>query len=264
MSVAERCKAAVLARISERAQVPVKYWFSRLSGTLEPEMRLLPLLVSSGDRVIDVGGNYGAYAYRLDRLGARVDVFEPNPTCTRVLDRWAATRPRVRIHGVALSATAGAATLAVPTGSDGVVHSAAGSIEPRDLGRAQCSTVAMRTLDSFGLYDAVLIKIDVEGHEASVIEGATASIAASAPALIVEIEQRHSPVPIETRFDRIASLGYRGYFLRDGSLRPLAEFIPARHQSIEAATRTRAAYHNNFLFLADRHIAAGRYATLLR
>jgi FkbM family methyltransferase len=227
-------------------------------------MRLLPLLVSAGERAIDVGGNYGAYAYRLDRLGARVDVFEPNPTCVRVLDRWASSRPEVRIHPVALSAAAGRATLAVPTGGDGVVHSAAGSIEPRTFDHAQRATVETRTLDSFGLRDAALIKIDVEGHEASVIAGAAATLAASSPALLVEIEQRHSPVPIATSFDRLAALGYRGYFLRDGSLVPLVDFSAERHQSLEASQRTGARYHNNFLFLAERHIAAGRYAPLLR
>ena len=227
-------------------------------------MRLLPLLVKAGDRVIDVGGNYGAYAFRLERLGARVEVFEPNPVCARALDRWAAARPRVRIHPVALSATAGEAILAVPTGADGVVHLAAGSIEPCVLDHARREPVETRTLDSFGLGDATLIKIDVEGHELSVIAGATATIAASAPALIVEIEQRHSPVPIANRFDRIAALGYSGYFLCDGTLRPLGDFAPAHHQSVEASARTGTAYHNNFLFLADRHIATGRYAALLR
>jgi FkbM family methyltransferase len=264
MTMGERVKAAVFARIADEVQVPVKYWFSRVSRTLEPEMRLLPLLVRAGDRVIDVGGNYGAYAFRLDRLRTRVEVFEPNPTCVRALDHWAATRPRVRIHPFALSATAGQATLAVPTGGDGVVHAAAGSIEPRAVAGARCEAVETRTLDSFGFRDATLVKIDVEGHELSVITGAVETLAASSPALIVEIEQRHSPLPIETSFDRIAALGYSGYFLREGSLAPLREFARDRHQSVEASARTGAPYHNNFLFLGDRHIAAGRYAALLR
>ncbi|MEG8026090.1 FkbM family methyltransferase [Sphingomonas aurantiaca] len=72
-------------------------------------MSLLPALVSRGDRVIDVGGNRGTYAYRLHALGARVEVFEPNPVCLRVLRDWASHQAAVNVHAVALSASSGTA-----------------------------------------------------------------------------------------------------------------------------------------------------------
>ncbi len=257
-----RIKAAARDAIPAAWRVPAKYWHARITGTLEPEMALLVALVGRGERAIDVGGNFGAYAYALARLDARVEVFEPNPICLRALRAWAADRKRVAIHPFALSAIAGSAALAIPMEADGTEHDAAGSIEPGLGEHARLETVAVRTLDSFGFEDAALIKIDVEGHEAAVIEGALTTIAASSPALLVEIEQRHRVSPIGATFDRFAALGYRGYFLRDGVLLDLARFAVSRDQAATALGS--AAYVNNFLFLAEARVRAGDYRAMVR
>lgn len=77
-----------------RAQVPIKYWYDRVKGHTELEMALLPELVSSNSHVADIGANRGCYAYSLDKLGATVEVFEPNLDCLSVLRRWAETKKR--------------------------------------------------------------------------------------------------------------------------------------------------------------------------
>jgi len=47
----------------------------------------------------------------------------------------------------------------------------------------------------------------------------------------VEIEQRHSPVPVQETIDYIRSQGYDGYFLdASGSRRPLGQFDVSRDQ----------------------------------
>lgn len=246
------------------AQVPVKYLYGRLRHDLEPEMALLPKLVARGDRVIDVGGNRGTYAYRLRQLGARVEVFEPNPVCLRVLAPWAARQEAVTVHAVALSAGEGEAELAIPVDANGVEHDASASIEHGHDTDVRLQTVPIRTLDSFGVRDAVLIKIDVEGHEQSVVAGAQATIAASMPALLIEIEQRHLDHPIAQAFAQVECLGYRGFFLVDGTLRPLADFDPAKHQAIADFEGKQRGYYNNFLFLAERALASGAYRDLTR
>lgn len=254
-----RIKASVRDTIPAAWRVPAKYWHARWTGTLEPEMALLAALVGRGDRAIDVGGNFGAYAYALSRLGARVEVFEPNPVCLRALEAWGMSQARVAIHPFALSAAEGSAALTIPVEADGTEHDAAGSIEPGFAGSARLERVAMRPLDSFGFRNATMIKIDVEGHEGAVIEGALATIAASSPALLVEIEQRHRASPIAATFDRLAGLGYRGYFLRGGVLVGLAAFDVARDQVRVGGV----AYINNFLFLADTRVGRGEYRAML-
>lgn len=244
-------------------QVPAKYWYGKLSGALEAEMGLLGALVSPHDRVIDVGGNRGVYAYRLWRLGARVEVFEPNPVCLGVLKAWAEGKASVSVHPTALSSGAGEASLHIPVDAAGTEHDASASLENAGFAQSRDERVSLRTLDSFGFEGVSLIKIDVEGHEHSVLEGAAATIAYSKPALLVEIEQRHISRPIGEVFEKIRGFGYRGFFIEDGRLTPLERFDSSRHQALSNFGRSKAAYINNFLFLHRDRLAAGAYGALV-
>lgn len=244
-------------------QVPVKYWYHRLRGTLEPEMDLLEKLIRRGSRAIDVGGNRGVYAYRLWKLGALVEVFEPNPTCVRVLEAWASGKSRLKIHSVALSDGRRVGRLHIPIDEFGIEHDASASIEHAGFARQREQLVNLQTLDSYCFSDVDLIKIDVEGHEYSVIAGTAATIAASKPALLVEIEQRHSTRPIGEVFRKILDLGYRGYF-RDNVLLPLDDFDVTRDQIQGNLGRRGKRYINNFLFLHEHRLARREYEALVR
>ena len=255
-------KSALRDALPERHQVPVKYWYGAMRRELEPEMALLPALVRRGAHVADVGANRGAYSYALHRLGARAELFEPNPACAAILAHWARDLSSVTVHPVGLSDTSGPATLHVPVDAAGIAHDASASVEPVVGDRTHDLTIETRTLDSFGFIDLSFVKIDVEGHESRLLDGAVETIRASAPALLIEIEQRHHPCqPIATIFDQLAALGYEAHFLRDGRLRPLNEFDLARDQSATAFA-SGGPYINNFLFLAAARIAAGDYAAL--
>jgi FkbM family methyltransferase len=178
-----------------------------------------------------------------------VEVFEPNPICFRVLETWAAGKPGVRLHSVALSNQSGSANLHIPIDGSGVEHDASASIEQTGFTTARDQLVSLQTLDSYQFDNVTLIKIDVEGHEYSVIEGAVGTIASSRPALLIEIEQRHSARPIDEIFQKIIGLGYQGFFLENGKLRTLEKFDPLRHQSMENFGSGKDSYINNFLFL---------------
>ena len=247
-----------------RYQVPAKYWYGSLRGGLEEEMRFLPSLVAQGDRVIDIGGNRGVYAYQLWRLGARVEVFEPNPTCFAVLESWATGKPSVHLHSVALSSCSGSASLHIPVDEAGVEHDASASIEQSGFTKARDQLVSLQTLDSYQFDNVALIKIDVEGHEYSVIEGAVGTIASSRPALLVEIEQRHSARPIDEVFQKITGLGYEGFFLENHQLKASRDFDLHSHQAMENFGGQTGSYINNFLFLHRDRLANGTYVELLR
>lgn len=255
-------KPLVRDLLPTRHQVPVKYCYNWLRGTLEEEMKILPSLVQKRGLVIDVGGNRGVYAYRCWRLGARIEVFEPNPICARVLAAWAADKPAVNVHSVALSNCSGSANLHIPIDESGVEHDASASIEHDGFAHARDQQVDLQTLDSFAFNGVGLIKIDVEGHEYKVIEGAVETLASSMPALLVEIEQRHSSRPISDVFDKILRLGYQGFFMGSNGMTAISDFDAARDQSMEKFGGAKSRYINNFIFLHQRRLAEGEYGLL--
>lgn len=252
-------KGLVRDRLPARWQVPAKHLFLKAAGGLEAELALLPQLIRPGERALDIGANYGTYALTLARLGARVDLFEPNPAIAAVLAAWARGRSGVAVHALALSDREGTAELVIPA-DGGVEHDSSAALAGGAVAQGRRVAVPLAPLDSMGITDAALIKIDVEGHEDAVLRGAAATIAASSPALIVEIEQRHIARPISEAFAEVQAMGYRGWFLCSGALLPLEAFDAGQHQQFGAAGRP---YCNNFIFLAESRIVKGEYAGLL-
>ncbi len=249
-----RLKAILRDSLPLSTQVPIKYWMNRCAGALEAEMSLLPYLFGRGERVVDVGGNRGVYAYRMWRLGATVEVFEPNPACSRVLEAWARRRPGVTIHPVGLSDHEGATVLRVPVDAAGVEHDASASMEPHPFALVRERKVRLRRLDGFGWGDVRFVKIDVEGHEFDVLRGAAAMLAGPKPALLVEIEQRHLQRPISGVFRFLCDAGYKGWFLDGRVLRCIDAFDPTHDQDEAALGDKRRRYINNFLFLAPERM----------
>jgi len=246
----------------ERYQVPVKFYYNRIQSRLEPELDILRYLVSENDLTVDVGGNRGIYAYKLWQLGAKVEVFEPNPECSRVLEVWAESKPRVNIHSAALSRQVGSAVLHIPIDGAGVEHSASASIEDTGFSYVRDQEVALNTLDNYEFENVSFIKIDVEGHELSVIEGAYQTLTSSKPALLVEIEQRHINRPIHGIFEKITSFGFQGFWGGMSGLAPLDKFDVDKHQSMQNFESEQGAYINNFLFLHSDKLDAGKYENL--
>jgi hypothetical protein len=75
----------------------------------------------------------------------------------------------------------------------------------------------LRPLDSFGFRNLSFIKIDVEGFEDEVLEGARLTIARNRPVILIEIQGGHSletaPPEIRAKIDgtraRLTGMGYK-------------------------------------------------------
>jgi FkbM family methyltransferase len=256
-------KSILRDAIPSRLQVPLKYFYNYARGWLEPEMDLLPKLVSAGDRVIDIGGNRGVYAYALAALGTRLAVFEPNPQCLSVLNSWAAGKDTVDVYGFALSSEAGQRDLYIPVDAAGHEHDASATLGFPAIDTARSVAVNVSTLDSFNFQDVKFIKIDVEGHELDVLAGASLTISTSLPVLLIEIEQRHNILPINKIFSYVDQLGYCGYYLDGGSLKGIDSFDAARDQQYPFAGTVPKRYVNNFLFVPAEHARFSAYAARL-
>ena len=85
----------------------------------------------------------------------------------------------------------------------------------KELGYAS-HTVKIRTLDSFSL-KPIAIKIDVEGYELEVIEGALETIKAHKPLLMIEMNNQEEFLPL------LDSLGY-GFYRYDPKTKTLIQF----------------------------------------
>jgi FkbM family methyltransferase len=214
------------------------------SADAEPELHVLRPLVTSPGTSVDIGASEGVYSHVLAGLSRRVHAFEPNPDLYRRL--LAAVPDNVTVHNAALSDRSGVATLRLPLDSGLATIETANLLDPAETGPISTMEVETRTLDSFGLADVRLIKIDVEGHEAAVIRGASQTIAAHRPVLLVEIEERHKPGGLGDVQQLPAEQGYHAWFLYSGRLRPIADFVAAQHQDL---ARTDQPYIHNFMFL---------------
>ncbi len=227
-------------------------------------LEVVDRLVRPGDVAVDVGANFGLFAYRLARLvgpSGEVHAFEPHPGQHENLMKIERTRPNVRFHAVALSARPGTAEMAVPR-VDGRPDLALATLEPLPARTAQTDRIEVRvdTLDRM-LADrqrpVAFVKCDVEGHERAVLQGAAELIEKDAPTLLVEIEQRHQHDDIEKTFRLLDEIGYDGYAVRREGLTPVSEFDLERDQIRFVRADPDAAampsdYVNDFLFVSRR------------
>lgn len=130
-----------------------------------------------GGVVIDVGAYTGLYAILAARYGSQVLALEPNPAAyERLLENVAANGVSVDCRQAAASNRTGTARFVC---RPGLALTSAGRI-------AAGTGVPTLRLDELALEDVRAIKIDTEGHEQQVIEGAAATIARCRPLLITE------------------------------------------------------------------------------
>lgn len=211
----------------------------------EPELRLISSLVKPWQTSVDVGANFGLYSFLCARYSRSVIAYEPNPELAAFLFR--AMPENVMVRTVGVSTGPGYATLSLPE-IDGVEMASRGSIEPDPIGGHRTFRVETVCLDDEGIEKVGFIKIDVEGHEEKVLEGAEKLLARDRPNLLIEIEQRHHREDISRVFQRIIELNYDGWFLAEGKRRPLEDFSVERDQTAYLSNLSSPSYIHNFIF----------------
>jgi len=137
------------------------------------------------DLVVDVGANLG-YMTLLGAIasgrGGRVLAFEPNARVGKWLRENVARAEQhyemaaIELYGNALGASAGNAVLVLPRASDandGLAYIAETTANAATESE-RCQRVHVETLDDvIGYKQAGVMKLDVEGHEEKVLEGAS-------------------------------------------------------------------------------------------
>jgi FkbM family methyltransferase len=240
---------AISSTLGERikhALVPgglyIRYSARKATRSGDGEIGLLRFLIDPLRNAIDAGANKGTYTYFMSQLARHVYAFEPNPKMYRLLQRTIAAN--VTAFPAALAERSGRAVLRIPYGGKGHSNQGASLSAIKVQGSFTPVEVETKRIDDLGLSRIGFIKIDVEGSEDAVLAGAAATIARDRPNLLIEIEEKHTHLPIERSLARVVDLGYEGLFLRAGQLHPLSAFDPERDHR-----RPEHFYVYNFVFV---------------
>ena len=164
-------------------------------GLLERFRRHVP----KGATIVDAGANIGNHTVYFSRIcGARhIHAFEPMRETFKILARNAELNApdRIRCHNFALGASEGKADL---------LQYSAGNIGATRLEADDNGFYDVKALDSFQFPELHIIKMDVEGAQISVLEGARETLARHKPLIWIEL----LPNDIEESHEKLTSLGY--------------------------------------------------------
>jgi FkbM family methyltransferase len=128
--------------------------------------------------IVDVGANLGNHSVYWASFVPHTGIvaIEPHRPSFALLRRNTGRFPTVRRIRAAASDRAGVARMEPDHVNYGRTR-----MDPAGSDR-----VPSLTLDSLGLTDVTLLKVDVEGHQADVLAGATSTLARCRPAVLIE------------------------------------------------------------------------------
>jgi len=219
--------------------------------------QLLPEIIELHSPVVlDIGANMGAYSYYLSRFvignSGKCIGFEPRT------DTWIRLKKNVKSENfvaekLALSNRNGSGDLFLHS-SDGLSSLIA---NPKFEGFGS-ERVSLTTLDSYvdsrNVSSVALIKIDVEGHELEVLEGATETIQKYKPIILCEIENRHLTLQkksVDNVISHMSSLHYVTFVISKKSL----QIFPIEEITIPRDNKICGEYYYNYWFIHKYHVS---------
>jgi hypothetical protein len=136
---------------------------------------------------------------------------------------------RARVHQVALSNEPGRASFYVPIADDGSELHLAGNLKNShsQFEKQNIIDVEVRTLDSFDLEGVQFIKVDVEGSELEVLQGARETIRSDHPALLLELLSGTYTDPLAITRKVCETYGYSAFVVDKGKRLDAATTIAA-------------------------------------
>jgi FkbM family methyltransferase len=166
-------------------------YLKSIGSRFEPEMVKLFRTVAGGSEVtLDIGANIGCTAILFAQLSKKVYAFEPSPTTFALLERniLRSGMRNVSLQNIGLGAEPGEFTLTFsPSNRSGAFVS---NQTQASVGHT-VEKITIRQTDeavkSLGLPRVDFMKIDVEGFEGHVLRGATQTLAACRPAVVLEL-----------------------------------------------------------------------------
>lgn len=190
-------------------------------GTVEPdETAMVQRLVGEGNIALDIGANAGWYSILLANLvgeNGEVHAFEPLDDANQALIENAELNgcTNLHVHPHAVSNKEGESELFVPS-----YHlNTLASLTPNPYvseSRLKCQLISLdRFVQDNSLSNVHFIKIDAEGHELAILQGAKQMICACHPILMLECLDQEAFEEIRQFLEPI---GYSFYMAKQGVL----------------------------------------------
>jgi FkbM family methyltransferase len=154
-----------------------------ITGTWDDDVARIVRSLQAGDLFVDCGANVGFFSLLAATRGAEVIAFEPNPAChSKIMENSKLNGTNIDARMLALSNRKGAADLHIER-SDNVGGGTLRSVSGEALG------IFLDTLDSqLNGRVPTLVKIDVEGAEIELLEGARHMLE-SGPRIVLEVSE---------------------------------------------------------------------------
>ena len=207
-----------------------------IESKIEQEYSALPQLCNKNLISIDIGMFRGVYSFLLSKYSKSVIGFEANPIMYKYLEKnLKKIVGKIEIYNFALSNKTGEVFIKIPLryksvlknnfedfyeGGLATIHQDNKLEEKKfDEFKTKCNI-----LDNFTFNEKIgFIKIDVEGHEQFILEGAVNTIKKDKPNLLIEIEKKHRSDSIEKTFMYLDNLGYKPYTFKKNKLNLLTD-----------------------------------------
>jgi len=220
----------------------------QVRSNLDKEIDFLSFLCDKTKISIDVGAAVGVYTYYILKFSSFCYCFEVNDDRAKRLKKIFPAR-RVKVETIALSNKKNTAVLSTPI-ENGIPRFGRASIENENdfTGmKTKRDMVSTERLDSFVIKNVGFIKIDVEGHELAVLEGARELLVSESPNILIEAEDRHKKGAVGELSKFLFEIGYTGIFLFNNNFYDLKHFELDIHQNVEFIS-DKNLYTNNFIF----------------
>ncbi|MCE2772093.1 MAG: FkbM family methyltransferase [Bacteroidetes bacterium] len=197
--------------------------------------------------IIDVGAYDGKTALFFNNYfpNATIHAFEPNPRAIQLLEKSVNDISKIQTHHLALSSKEGSVPLYVTHNEvSSSLHNTdtsskdASAILAEQLQVKEVISIKSSTLDSFNFSDILFLKLDTQGNEIKVLEGATESVRKSR-FVITEMS-------VHTLYEGGCMYYETDEKLRNAGFEPVDFIVPSRKNGVQM-TEFDAIYRNTNL-----------------
>jgi FkbM family methyltransferase len=154
---------------------------------------------------LDIGANVGLWSCDLVESFERVVAFEPVQEFIECF-RKNVKKSNYFVYACALGKEMSYINMNIVEGNTGHTH-----VDKNSYGKGK---IPLNTLDSFNFNDIDMIKIDVEGLEEEILQGAEATIRRNKPVLVIE-QQKHEYKDAMTDLPSVKILEAWGYEVKE-------------------------------------------------